>query len=471
MKEALRVCFFNCLKKIFLTAFFVLCILLSSSYAFFGNFTIQDEAKLGKELNIYISSHYPVIKDPVVVEYVNNLVDKIQLNMPPQPFPIKISVLRDKSINAFAAPAGYIFVNSGLILTLENESQLAAVLAHELAHVSQRHLAKNIERSKLLNIGTLVGVLAGALIGQSSEVGEALAIGSMAGGQAAALKYSREDEREADQIGLRYLVNSGYPPQGMVESFKKIRRLTGAGEVPSYMKTHPGLDERIGYIQNVIGRLPESKKERSVSSNQFKRVQMILRARYSNPESTLKYYERKGKELSCLELLGKGIVMQRLNNIAQARKVFEQVEQCGENDPLWLRETGRFYFQLGNFDLALSFLNKAIYQNPTDYMASFFKARTLAQLERYKQAISEMQLVLRYVPKDSEVHYFLGRILGQQGNSFLGYLHFAYAALFDNNKSKTKTYLDKAKALANKETEKHKLAEFKKKMKTRSKYW
>ncbi len=454
--------------------FFVLFLLLSPSYALFGDFTIQDEVELGRELKVYIDSHFPVIQDPEVVGYVNNLIREVQLNMPPQPFPIKISVLRDKSINAFAAPAGYIFVNSGLMLALENESQLAAILAHELAHVSQRHLAKNIKRSKLLNIGTLVGVLAGALIGQSSEAGEALAIGSMAGGQAAALKYSRDDEREADQIGLRYLVDSGFSPQGMVEAFEKIRRLnvlSGTGKIPSYMQTHPGLDERIGYIQNVIRRLPKPNKKGSLNSNRLKRVQMILRARYSNPESAMQYYEREEKELSCLELLGKGIVMERLNNISQAKKVFEKVDQCGGNDPLWLREAGRFHFQLGNFELALSFLNKALSQDPTDYMASFFKARVLAQLGKFEQAIPEMKLVLRYVPEDSEVHYFLGRIWGKHGNQFQGYLHFAYAALFNNNQLKTKSYFDKAKSLANKESEKEKIAEFERKMKARSKYW
>lgn len=168
----------------------------------FMDFSIKDEAELGRKFNALIRSRFPLIEDPLITDYVRDMLQDILGTMPPQPFPVTVSVLLDNSINAFAAPAGYVFLNSGLILQMEHSSEIAAVLAHELAHVSQRHIARNIERSKMLSIGTLVGVLAGAMLSGSSEAGEALAMGSLAGGQAAALKYSRDDEREADHIGL-----------------------------------------------------------------------------------------------------------------------------------------------------------------------------------------------------------------------------------------------------------------------------
>ncbi|MFP4398012.1 MAG: M48 family metalloprotease, partial [Desulfonatronovibrio sp.] len=164
----------------------------------FGEFTISDEAELGEEAHRMIRSRLDVIEDPEITGYIKDLASRLAESAPPQPFPVTVDVVNHNAVNAFATVAGYMVIFSGLILNMDTESELASIIAHELAHITQRHIARNIERSKLISIGTLVGLLAGAFIG--SEAGEAVAAGSIAGGQSAVLKYSREDEQEADQV-------------------------------------------------------------------------------------------------------------------------------------------------------------------------------------------------------------------------------------------------------------------------------
>ena len=152
----------------------------SSSWGFLGEFTIKDEAKLGQKFKKLIRARFPIIEDPEVKGYVQKIVQRIERNMPPQPFPISIDVVNNNNMNAFATVAGYVVVFSGMILGVDNESELAAVLAHEMAHIAQRHVAKNIERSQLIGVGALLGVLAGVFVG-SKDAGEALVVGSLAG--------------------------------------------------------------------------------------------------------------------------------------------------------------------------------------------------------------------------------------------------------------------------------------------------
>jgi predicted Zn-dependent protease len=437
-----------------------------------GDFSIEDEAELGQKFNVLIRSRFPLIYDPIVLNQVQDILTRIRRNVPPQPFDVTVGVLRDDSINAFAAPAGYVFVNSGLILAMHSEDELAAVLAHEMAHVTERHLASNIERSQMINLATLAGVLAGVMLG-GSEAGQALAVGSMAGGQTAALKYSRDDEREADHLGLQYLARSGYNAEAMAGAFERIKermRLSGAGSRPAYMSTHPGVTERIGYVRAVAQRLQDEGAGRTSPSLRFRKVQTLIRARYTEARSAWNYFQQYEAN-PCLRRLGSGITAARLNRIDQAKELLSGEAPCREIGALWHREVGRFYFRLGRFDRALSHLDKALRKSPKDYMALFFQARILGEKGEIEEAVAGLEKVLSYVPQDPEVHRTLGRILGRSGDAFSGYLHYAYAALYRNRKEACSRYVDKVRELARTNAQEEKLERFEEKYEVRKKYW
>ncbi len=436
----------------------------------FGGFDVKKERELGEQFDHLVRSKMALVEDPEIVSYITELVSDIARHMPPQPWPIKVGVLRQSALNAFAGPAGHMFVFTGLIANLESEDELAAVIAHELAHVSQRHIAKKIEKAQLVGLAAMLGTLAGVFLG--SEGGQALAYGSQAAGQAAMLNYSREDEREADDVGFQYLRAAGYNPEGMVRSFKilKSKQWLMGSSFPGYLSTHPALAERIGYLEDriaTLGKMPAYKSDNS----RFLRIRTLVRAWLMDEQMSLAFYEGEQAGKSCLDKMGRGIVLGRLNRVAEARQAFAQALECGGDNPLILREAGRFLFGVGDFEGSAKHLQKVILLNPNDMVAMFFYARILADKGDLRHGIDYLERVSSALPLDSEVRLTLGRMYGQAGDYFKAHLNLAYGALYSNNASQAKFHQDKARALASSENDRRELNLFEVSLKQRSRFW
>lgn len=435
-----------------------------------GSFDTKKERELGEKFNNLVRSRMALVEDPEIVGYVTGLVNDIARHMPAQPWPIKVGVLRQNALNAFAGPAGHLFVFTGLIAYMEHEDDLAAVIAHELAHVSQRHIAKKIEQAQLVSLASMLGMLAGVFLG--NEGGHALVYGSQAAGQAALLNYSREDEREADDVGFQYLRASGHDPHGMVRAFEALKRkqwIMGSS-FPGYLSTHPGLSERIAYLEDRISTLQATKPGKSDNAR-FLQIRTLVRARYMDEQMSLAFFEDANQSATCLDKLGRGIALGRLNRVPEARLAFEQALKCGENNPLVLREAGRFLFSVGDFETAAKHLQKAILLNSQDMVAMFFYARILADKGDQQRGIEYMERVSTALPTDSEVRAALGRMHGQAGNLFKAHLNLAYSALFSNNGSQAKFHQDKARGLASSDEDRRQLELFEASLEQRSQFW
>lgn len=416
----------------------------------FGQFTIRDEQELARKFDVFMETRFAVVQDTQITNYVRSVVDRLVAAMPPQPFPIKMTVVRNGTMNAFASAAGHITIFTGLIVNLDTEDELASVIAHELSHVSERHIAKSIEKSKLVGAGSLLGVLAGALLGSqgSGQGAEALVIGSVAGAQSLQLKYTRENEREADQYGMDYLVNAGFSPSGMIQAFGKIRKLQwlgGGGDIPSYLSTHPGMDDRLGYIQERIARLPQAVHDRRSDNSAFARVKMLTQAWYTDPNTALAIFSTN--KTSCLNLLGQAIALSRLRQVDTASTRFTQALACNPDDALWLREYGRFSFDYGSLDTALDALQKAALKNPDDLFAAFFYAKALAEKGHFAASVSALTRVVKAVPHDSEVLETLARAQAASGQNFEAHLNYAQSFAYEKQFRKYEFHLQKAKAL------------------------
>jgi len=428
-------------------------VLPGSTLAGFGEFTIRDELELARKFDLMIESRFFVVQDTEITSYIQMLVERIVKSMPPQPFPIKVTVVRNNALNAFASAAGHITVFTGLIANLNNEDELASVLAHELAHVSERHVARSIEKNQLIGVGSLLGMLAGVLIGAkgNGESSEAAMIGTIAGAQATMLKYSRENEQEADQYGLGFLVDSGFGPSGMTQAFEKIRKmqwLAGGGDVPSYLTTHPGLDERVGYIQERVNRLPDRTRKKVSDNTRFTRVQMLVQAWFTDPGTALAVFTSSEKFPPCLTRLGRAIALSRLRQVEAAKAAFAEAMPCGGNDALWKREFGRFAFDFGQLSTAVAALQEAVLKNPDDLYALFFYARAVAEQGNYQAAIAAMQRIAKTVPRDFEVLENLARYHAALGDHFTGHLCYAKGFAYRGNFKKYMFHFDKASAEA-----------------------
>jgi len=437
----------------------ILCLLLpAQAQALFGSVTVADEIEMGKKFDETIRQQMSLVDDPEIVIYVKGVVDRVAATLPPQPYPIRSAVVANNAMNAFAIPGGYIYIFTGLILGVDNEAELAAVIGHELGHVTQHHVARRMEQMKYISIASFTGMIAGVLLGgtgggsSTNNLGKALSVGSMAGGQSAFLMYTRENEREADNVGLNYMVKAGYNPNAMPQTFEimnKQRWFMSGDSIPSYLSTHPGLDERIDYLRERIRHMPADIVARDFQREKFLRIQTILRARMSSAETALAYYDSKPKgQQTCLDMAGRGIALDRLKRQQQASQAFTAALSCGPDDPLVLREAGMFFFNQGDMNKAAPLLQKAAILNPKDAMSMFFTARIMAERKDYQGAIALMQRVMQQVPEDAEVRFHLGRLLGESGDIFGAHLQLAYASHYGRDKQKAMFHLEKAKTLA-----------------------
>ena len=311
---------------------------------FFGGVSIKDEKEMGHKFDVMVRSSLPVVEDPEVSQYVKYLLDRLVKALPPQPYSFKATVVLHNSLNAFAVPGGYVFVFTGMIMNLDREDELAGVLAHELAHVTQRHVAARLERAQYLTVGSLLLAIAGVAAGGPG--GGALAIGAMGAGQSAMLNYSRVDESEADHIGLQYLTAAGYPPSGMVGGFKVLRQKSwmSGTSVPAYLSTHPAIGDRINGLQARIQTMPADIRDRKLDNRRFIRVKTLLWARYGDEQAALQRFSGKDG----LSAMGRGIVLARQNKINEASTAFDQALAAAPSDPLVLREAGAFHYRKGD---------------------------------------------------------------------------------------------------------------------------
>lgn len=440
-----------------------------SKAALFKDFSVADEKELAKEFEVLVKSRLPVIEDPEIKLYVRSVVERILKNVPPQPFQFETNVIYSPVLNAFATPGGYVCVFSGLLVNLEDEDSLAGILSHEIAHVTQRHIASRIDRSKYLSIGT-VAALIGAVLAGGGDGSGALIAGSMAATQAALLSYGREDENDADKFGLQYMLKAGYNPKGLAKSFQVLQdKSLGVGsDFPTYLSTHPNINGRIATVNAYIRTLSAAQQNIENDNSRFLRAKAVAVAYYADARFAENYFSPRK---TAYDFMGLGIVAGKRNQIRQAEEFLLKAVQMAPNDALMNREIGRFYFGVGRFAEAKKYLQKAISLNSKEYMAIFFHARTLDSEGDILQAQREYEKVLEYAPEDGEVLNFYGRALGRQGREFDGYLQLALAEIYRNNEARANSWLKKAGALAQSAEQKKELKKVQDIMAERKKYW
>jgi beta-barrel assembly-enhancing protease len=224
----------------------------ASLHAQFSLVSVEDEIRIGRDADAQIRKDVPEVTDAQVTAYVRGLGRRLAAQAPGPKYPYSFSVANYREINAFALPGGPIWLHRGLMHAATNESQIAGVLAHEVAHVAQRHAADQLTKGMVAN--GLLGVL-GAFLGNSGAASFAQAAAGLAA-NAMFLRFSRDDEREADQVGLQILRKAGWDARGMVELFEIIRREQGRdpGALESWISSHPSPADRIARLQADVAR-------------------------------------------------------------------------------------------------------------------------------------------------------------------------------------------------------------------------
>ena len=213
----------------------------------------QQEAEMGLNYSQQINAQLPIVRDPEVNAYMNRLGDSLAVLVDDQGRNWRFSIVDAPEINAFAVPGGYIYVNKGLILRAQTLSQLAGVVGHEIAHVTQRHSVKQMEKSQKVGIGATLACVLTPTFCQNGG-GDLLNLGA----NAVMAKFSRGDETEADQFGVKYVLRAGLDPRGMPEMFEIMlaERDAKGGSSAGWLSTHPVEEDRIAATRRAIAALP-----------------------------------------------------------------------------------------------------------------------------------------------------------------------------------------------------------------------
>ena len=450
MQHGLRIAmYFNHPHKklsLFLLAFLFIWTVDSILGSARASLSLADEKKLGREFYEKLEKLNAFSTNERANTFLGLLGERILTHSDKAPFEYKFSIIRSSAINAFATPGGYIYVNQGLINLVENEAQLAGVLAHEIAHVNGRHIAEIIDKSKIISLSTLAAILAGAFLGGSGDAAAAITSFSMAAATALSLKYSREQEEAADRMGISYLVEAGYSGGGMLDFLKIMRRYEFySNSIPSYFLTHPGTDERIRYIDALLQTTYARKGAESILGN-LKRVQTILLLDGKTADSAnLQHFKQilKDNPGDVDALYGLAVTQDRLGMVHESLDTFRRVARLAPDDADILRDMGIISYKLGQFTDAAALLNRALGINKNDADTLLFLGRTYEGLGDMPNALSLYKKLEEKHLDDQEIFYNLAMAYGKANQ--LGDSHY-YFGLYFKKKGKADSALFHFKA-------------------------
>jgi len=401
-------------------------LMLASVTAAQGAFTLSDEKKLGKEFYDNLEKHQAILHDQRAATYLSTVGNKVLANSEKLPYDYRFSIIKSSAVNAFATPGGYIYVNHGLLTLVESESELASVLAHEIAHINARHIADSIEKSKKLNIATLAAILAGAFLGVGSDLGAAAVAFPMAAMQTMNLKYSREHEEEADRLGLSYLVSAGYDGKSALDFLKILRRYEFySNSIPSYFLTHPGTEDRIRYLDAMLQTTYTWRGKESIVGN-LKKIQALLVLQNKDYQKNLKHFQdnlRKNPR-NADDLFGLAVTQERLGLTTESIRTFHEAHSLAPSDPDILREMGIAYFKAGSSKEAAPYLQEAIRCDPDNVLALLYLARAYEAQGRKSEAIAIFKEIEQKTVDDEEVFYTMAMIYGQNNHLYESHYYF-----------------------------------------------
>lgn len=245
--------------------------------------SLAQERAASQQLVQQLDARDMLVEDRSLNRYVEGVVDRIERTRPPGAVPIEAYIVKDADVNAFTPGGGYLFVNAGLLAAMENEAQFATVVAHEIGHIDRGHVQAQRQTQTGVQLGAAAAQIGGALLGIDPQLTQ---LGVGLGAQAAVSSFTREQERDADATGVRYLAQAGYDVQEGARSFEVLRRLYGDGGVP-FFNTHPPTGERQQALTQAAAQLGATRGY--VGDAEYDRAVRPLR------QEVLQYYERAGR--------------------------------------------------------------------------------------------------------------------------------------------------------------------------------
>ncbi len=371
-----------------------------------GLISEQQENDIGRQVMISIRRSASQIEDPLVYDYLSAVIYRLVPSAPLENRDLTLALIDSPAINAFAVPGNIVGVNGGLFLNAENEQQFASVLAHELAHLSQRHFARRMEQQKMSAPLQIAGMLAGIVLTAvtQSDIGIAAIAGTQAMAVQNMLAYSRSHEQEADRVGLDILASAGMDPKGMPEMFQimmRQNRLQG-NQVPEYLSTHPLTQSR---VSDTLSRAKQYSEENYTDSLEYHLIRARLQVRYARSadiavDTFRSYLEQATPTPENSSALRYGLAVALLSN-NQPQQAESRLRALLEHNPgriTYLVTLAEALTNQQQFDEARKIMQAALTRNPGNYPITDRLATIEIEAGNAERAVDHLKQLTRQLP-------------------------------------------------------------------------
>lgn len=382
-----------------------------------GVLSPQLERKLGESVMRDIRLNEPnFVDDPEINEYLNALGYKLLSSIPGARLDFDFFAVREPSINAFALPGGFVGVHTGLLTSADTESELASVLAHEITHVTQHHIARLFGAQKQMQLPAMIAMAAALLAARSRpDVASGVAMAAQGAAIQGQLSYSRDFEREADRIGFQTLQAAGFDVRGMPAFFEKLQRFTRVsddGSAPGYLRSHPLTADRVADAQNRAQNAPYHQHADSIG---FHLVRAKLRAESSDPREAVMFFKsvladrRFANETAAH--YGLAVALLRNRQIAEAKAESEKLRAGPVKNPMIDALAGRVLQAAGEGPAAIALIKDAMGRNPYYLPLVYSYVGALLDGNRTADAMAVLSGQVRLYPKSAQ-------LLGMQAKGY-----------------------------------------------------
>jgi len=387
--------------------------------------TAQVERRIGESIVRDIRFRDPAyLDDPEIVDYLSTLGGRLAQANPAARQDFEFFAMRDHTINAFALPGGFVGVHSGLLSAAETESELASVLAHEIGHVSQRHIARMLGQQQQLQMPVLAALAAAILLGRARpDLATGAAVAAQAGAVQASLSYSRDFEREADRVGMQTLEAAGFDARAMAAFFEKLQRATRVsddGTLPGYLRTHPVTVERIADAQNKAAAMPY---RQHVDSIEFQLVRAKLRAEAGDARDAVAHFQSSVREQryasEAAARYGLAAALLRAGEVREAQAEMARLRDLGVASAMIELLDARIKQLAGDAGAASALLARAKERYPDSRAVVYAYVAALQSARRNDAALAQLGEALRLHPRDGRLYAMQAQTYAALGKRLL----------------------------------------------------
>lgn len=399
-----------------------------------GIVSLEQERKLGQEFLRSLRARAPTVSDPLLKDYLEHLIYRLASHSQLQDRRLDLIVIDSPQLNAFAVPGGIIGINTGLFLHAENQHEFSAILAHEIAHLSQRHFARQVGASRQTSITSLAGLLAGIVLMATTgtDAGMAALTTSQAAAQQQALKYNRAREAEADRVGIDTLADAGMDPRAMAYMFEQLNRANryAGDQIPEFLSTHPVTKSRVADSYNQARMYPREDYPLDLDY-QLMRARVIVKSQASPGHAVKRMRAELDQGSEAHRTAARYGLVLALTESREVDEAEREIRPLLEEYPDKIAFTlakAQIHIRAERYENAIDILEKALKINPNNYPLTMACANALLKADKPEKAEKLLVALSRKRENDQDVWYLLAETYGL-ANNIVG-VHQARAEYF-----------------------------------------